>query len=204
MLSALLCRHNGHDGVSNHQPHDCLLNRPRRRRSKKTWKLRVTGLCAGKSPGLVNSPQKGPVTRKMFPFDDVIMGKMSAILLRPRCVRISIIQSYFTSTKETASKLFKPMLTYYQLALSKEKIRWNLDQNKKFIWKYCQPIRPVKMNSHAHEHSNNSDIIIIMECVLTSWSRWAITCYTERLVATHWYFLHPTFQFVDAFPFWRC
>ena len=36
-------------------------------------KLRVTGLCVGNSPGPVNSPHKGPVTRKMFPFDDVIM-----------------------------------------------------------------------------------------------------------------------------------
>ena len=36
--------------------------------------LRVTGLCAGNSPGPVNSPHKGPVTRKMFPLDDVIMG----------------------------------------------------------------------------------------------------------------------------------
>ena len=44
---SLLWRHNGHDGVSNHQPHDCLLNRLFRRRSKKTSKLRVTGLCAG-------------------------------------------------------------------------------------------------------------------------------------------------------------
>ena len=66
-------RHNDHDGVSNHQPHDCLLNRLFRRRSKKTSKLRVTGLCMGKSPGPVNSPHKGPVTWKMFPFDDVIM-----------------------------------------------------------------------------------------------------------------------------------
>ena len=38
-------RHNGHDGVSNHQPRDCLLNRWFRRRLKKTSKLRVTGLC---------------------------------------------------------------------------------------------------------------------------------------------------------------
>ena len=37
-------------GVSNHQPHDCLFNRNIRRRSKKTSKLRVTGLCAGNSP----------------------------------------------------------------------------------------------------------------------------------------------------------
>ena len=42
-------RHNGLDSVSNHQPHDCLLNRLFRRRSKKTSKLRVTGLCVGNS-----------------------------------------------------------------------------------------------------------------------------------------------------------
>ena len=48
--SPLRWRQNGHDGVSNHQPHDCLLNRLFRRRSKKTSKLRVTGLCAWNSP----------------------------------------------------------------------------------------------------------------------------------------------------------
>ena len=37
--------HNKRDGVSSHQPHDCLLNRLSRRRSKKASKLRVTGLC---------------------------------------------------------------------------------------------------------------------------------------------------------------
>ena len=36
--------------VSNHQPHDCLLNRLFRPRSKETSVLRVTGLCAGNSP----------------------------------------------------------------------------------------------------------------------------------------------------------
>ena len=43
-------RDNQYDHVSNHQPHGCLLNRLFRRRSKKTSKLRVTGLCAGDSP----------------------------------------------------------------------------------------------------------------------------------------------------------
>ena len=65
-LYSLQWRHDEHDG-SIHQPHDCLLNRLFRGRSKKTSKLRVTGLCAG------NSPHKWPVTRKKFPFDDVIM-----------------------------------------------------------------------------------------------------------------------------------
>ena len=70
---ALWWRNNDHDSVSNHQPHECLFNRLFRPRSKKTSKLRVTGLCVGNSPAPVNSPHKGPVTRKMFPFDDVIM-----------------------------------------------------------------------------------------------------------------------------------
>ena len=43
-------RHNGRYCVSNHQPHDCLLNHLFRHRSKKTSKLRVSGLCVGNSP----------------------------------------------------------------------------------------------------------------------------------------------------------
>ena len=66
-LESLHWRHNEYVGVSNHQPHGYLLNRLLRRRSKKTSKLNVTGR------GPVNSPHKWPVTRKKFPFDDVIM-----------------------------------------------------------------------------------------------------------------------------------
>ena len=47
---SLRWRHNGHDGVSHHQPRDCLLKCLFRCKSKKTSKLRVTGLCAGNSP----------------------------------------------------------------------------------------------------------------------------------------------------------
>ena len=61
------------DSVSNHKPHDCLLNRVFRRRSKKTSKLRVTGLCSEIHRGPVNSPHKWSVTREMYPSNDVIM-----------------------------------------------------------------------------------------------------------------------------------
>ena len=56
LSNTLLWRHNGRNGVSNHQPHDCLLNRLFGRRSKKTSKLRATGLCAGNSPGTGEFP----------------------------------------------------------------------------------------------------------------------------------------------------
>ena len=49
--SAFQGRHNGCGSVSNHQPHDCLLNRLFRRRSKKISKPRVTGLCVGEFTG---------------------------------------------------------------------------------------------------------------------------------------------------------
>ena len=67
-------RHHERDGVSNHRCLDYLHNRLFRRRSKKTSKLCVTGVCLGNSSRWpVESPHKVPVTRKTFPFDGVIM-----------------------------------------------------------------------------------------------------------------------------------
>ena len=48
--NSLQWHHNERDGVSNHQPLDCLLNRLLKHRSKKQPKLRVTVLCEGNSP----------------------------------------------------------------------------------------------------------------------------------------------------------
>ena len=45
--NSLQWHHNERDGISNHQPHHCLLNRLLRWRSKKTSKLRVKGLSEG-------------------------------------------------------------------------------------------------------------------------------------------------------------
>ena len=89
---SLQWHHNECNVISSHQPHDCLLNYLFSHRSKKTTKLCITGLCVcsctdqrkhqsyaslafvrGIHRWPVNSPYKGPVTRKMIPFDDVIM-----------------------------------------------------------------------------------------------------------------------------------
>ena len=71
--SPLQWRHNGRDSVSNHQSHDCLLNRYS---DADQWKHQSSASLAfvrGIHRWPVNSPHKWPVTRKMFPFDDVIM-----------------------------------------------------------------------------------------------------------------------------------
>ena len=54
MCEALL--HNERDGLSDHRYLGCLINRLFRRRSKKTSKLRVIGLCEGNSPVIGEFP----------------------------------------------------------------------------------------------------------------------------------------------------
>ena len=67
-------RHNERDGVSNHQPHDCCLNRLFKAQIKENTKApRHWPFVRGIHWSPVNSPRKGTVTRKMLPFDDVIM-----------------------------------------------------------------------------------------------------------------------------------
>ena len=66
---ALQWRHNGRNDVSNNRLIDCLLSRLFTHQRK--HQIADPGHYEGNSP--VNSPHKGPVTRKMFPFDDVFM-----------------------------------------------------------------------------------------------------------------------------------
>ena len=66
---ALLRRHNGCDSVSNHQPRDCLFSSLLRRISKKTPKLRVSGLCEGNSPVTDKFPtQRASNAENLLPF----------------------------------------------------------------------------------------------------------------------------------------
>ena len=89
--TTLQWRHNERNGISNHRRLDCLLNRLFRRRSKKTSKLRVTVCVTGEFPAVTGEfPAQKPVTRNMFPFDDVIMKTgnidVGATPSRPRCL----------------------------------------------------------------------------------------------------------------------
>ena len=70
-LGPLRWRLNERHGVSNRRRLDALLNPLFRCWSKKTSKLRVTGLCDGGFTG--NSPHRVSVTRKIFQIDYVVM-----------------------------------------------------------------------------------------------------------------------------------
>ena len=82
-LWLLQWRHNGLDSISNHQHHDCLLKHLFRHRLKKTQSSTSLAFVRGIHRRPVNSPHKGPVTRKIFPSDDVIM------LWLPQCLWIN-------------------------------------------------------------------------------------------------------------------
>ena len=105
--------HNERDGVSNHQHHDCLLNRLFRRRSKKTSKLRATGLCDGNSSVIGGFPSQEasnaenvsiwwrhhvhPIITNMPPFCRLLKEKLR-ILIQISLIFVSKGQIENTST----------------------------------------------------------------------------------------------------------
>ena len=95
---ALQWRHNERDNVSNHQPHDCLLNRYSGADQRKHQSSASLAFVQGIHRGPVNSPHKGPVTRKMLPFDDVIIGEAWCV--------------FSESTSHTDEFRFSSLLTY--------------------------------------------------------------------------------------------
>ena len=127
--------HNGHDGVSNHQPHHCLLNRLVRRRSKTTSKLRVASLCAGNSPVTGEFPAQMASNAENVSFDDVIMkwqlGSWSTLVQITACLQFG------------AKPLSELMITSYQLdtkEYNSVKIYFKFENfhPRKCIWKYRQ------------------------------------------------------------------
>ena len=69
-------RHNDNDDVSNHQRPDYLLNLCWSADQRQNQSSESLAFVRGVHRWLVNSPHKGPVLRKMFPFDEVIMTRV--------------------------------------------------------------------------------------------------------------------------------
>ena len=72
---ALRRRHNGRDSVLNRKPHDCLFNVNSDGDQRKHQRSASLAFVRGIHRWPVNSPHKWPVSRKMSPFDDVIMNR---------------------------------------------------------------------------------------------------------------------------------
>ena len=106
-------RHNGPDGVLNHQSHDCLFNCLFRRRSRKHQSSASLAFVQGIHRWPVNSPHKWPVTRKMFPLDDVIMSPISTGMSITPCSFEKETEIVWTEKWKSRKSLEKSNLWYY-------------------------------------------------------------------------------------------
>ena len=132
-------RHNDHAGVSNHQPHGCLLNRLFRRRSKKTSKLRVTGLCAGHSPG----SGEFPAQMASYAENVSIWWRHHEHHHRPRhchrCPRHCHRHHHYYYNQQLSSNFLKDMFTrcnyrYIYLMFNNKKLTSDMNNAKHWIW----------------------------------------------------------------------
>ena len=104
---ALKWRHNEHDGVSNLQRLGCLLTRLFRRRSKKIWKLRFTGLCGGNSPVTGAFPSQRASNAEKLPFNDVIVIPIYIWVLRGPSIHRSLFTHICVTGIWSPTRLFE-------------------------------------------------------------------------------------------------
>ena len=150
-------RHIRRDGVSNHQPHDCLLNRLFRRRSKKTSKVRVTGLCAG------NSPVTGEFPAQMLSYAEnvSIWWRHHVNMLKGRIDRATIPPNMRLIHQNVTWESTEQMITFYYQPVSQYNVysgytrQWLRKYSNRFcnefnmwrllnwgltlVWKYLDP-----------------------------------------------------------------
>ena len=118
ILPPVQWRHYEHDGVSNQQPHDCLLNKQfiqgadqRKHQSSASlafeWGIR-------RWP--VNSPHKGSVTRKMLIFDDVIM--QSVVRQYHECVQCKVLPGHMQIQHSRDLESHGPLTRYVKLQVA--------------------------------------------------------------------------------------
>ena len=94
---SLQWRHDERDGVSIHQPHNCLLKRLFRRRSKKTPKLRVTGFCVGNSQVTGEFPAQRASNAENVPIwwrhhgGDIVVIKPFLVCSHPPCKKVPCV-----------------------------------------------------------------------------------------------------------------
>ena len=128
--SSLPWRHNGRDGVSNHQLLDGLLNRLFKAQIKEHIKAQRHWPLWGDSPVTGEIPHIGPVTRKMFPFDDVIMyisyGECSSVQLPDTPLRTNYDRGNTLLRRRSQWKIY--LATYMSPGLNQQLRCSSLDE----------------------------------------------------------------------------
>ena len=131
LLKSLQWRHNGRDSVSKHQPPVYSGADERRHQS-----FASLAFERGIHQSPVNSPHRGPITQKMFPFDDVIMYCQDA----EQCSQSSTTSPIININHPES--LLKLISTYHQL--DHTTISWGRFTGYVKVAKMCSEITPSK------------------------------------------------------------
>ena len=138
--------HNGSYGVSNHQPHDCLLSCLFRQISKKTSKLRVTGLCKGKSPVTGDFPAKTTSNAENVSIWWRHHGcRLAAILVLGK---MSSLRSFHRSKSPTILLFVQKLVQFNNWKISKHCITGPLCRESSDNW------IPLEMGQWCRKHFN--------------------------------------------------
>ena len=144
----LQLRHNESDGVSNNKPHDCLLNRLFKAQIKENIK-------APRHRWPVNSPHKGQVTRKMFPFDDVILNGLvqdysdSMYVLREKCTFCILRHRCYGSKEDSFHCCGAELSVMVGDTRSKHTISLNLKLSQHFVAENVTDYHIIKPSNRA-------------------------------------------------------
>ena len=128
--------------------------------------------------GPVNSPHKWPVTRKMFPFDDVIMR------LR-KCLQSYRLQSHRNTVRGIRDEfLASSAPTRTQTAWGRYRI-WIkfLIMPSRTGFKYVRTRFLVEKMTKYQNHADECDIIYI--CIIPQYNPYISLCYNRPIIMAH-------------------
>ena len=142
-------RHNERDGDSNHQPHNCL-SRPR---SRKTSKLRVTGLCEG------NSPVTGG-----FPTQRASNAEICFHLMTSSCNAWSRTMTRYEFENDVAPNAAYGHGNLKLLLHTSKLLIWNMERPSNSS--ICTPPPPLFENKICHKIVRGDMLRIVQYCAL--------------------------------------
>ena len=161
------------DGVSNHRRVDCLFNRLFGRRSQKTSKLRVTGLCEENSP--VNWWIPRTITRKTFPFDDVIVKeRRAAFAFRKSSTRRR--PPYWINPHWNGNVILKKLSSLAALEAGNQCVRGNGDLSLACMGTWKVPVNHASQSSLRDAWASRYLIEVVCWARLTQF-QWKVTSY---------------------------
>ena len=186
--SSLQWRHNECDGVLNHQPHGCLLNHLFRHRWKKHQSSASMAFVWGIHRWPTNSQHKGPVMRKMFPFDDVIMW-----LVNSDVGRQAADYQTLSKNKKIPNHIFfsLSLCSLIHLSMSGEEPY----KVKKLIWKIPWPMDEL----HKYDSELNAKDMISFSSAALASSGLAVPLSINWVRCWFPVFVHITYYYVDYY-----